>query len=127
MAAICCLGEVRVESVECLSAAELAGVFTSRERRLTSGRAFPAEGLAARLAAKKAFLSALFQLGWQRPFPWTAFEIGSSANGRPDLRVLDKNLQRIVGLNIDTVFVSLSHTQDTGCAAVAVEWGGGIA
>ena len=97
----------------------LQRVFTKNEIRYAQGRGFPAQHLAARFAAKEAFLKALSpdRVGKQG-IPLNSIEVRLAASGRPVIK-LGRRAKRAPGLGkIRQIEVSLSHTHDTAIASV---------
>ncbi len=94
-----------------------ARLFTDEERSHCGGRASPAECLAARFAAKEAFLKAL-GTGYGTGIAWREIEVRSSPRGRPSLRISGlaaRELQRLGGSR-----VHLSFTHEGGYAVAIV-------
>lgn len=95
-------------------------LFSRRERAAARRKANPAEGLTARLAAKQAFCKAVVQLGYSSPIDFRRIEILNDSSGKPFFRLLDGKLKRFSFLNVDRIFLSLTHTRKVGCAFLAL-------
>lgn len=101
----------------------LKRVFTAGEKSCAQSRGkTKAEHLAARFAAKEAFLKAI-QTGWgTRNSPlWQEIQVKTRAHGQPYL-VLSGKAKRIAKqLKINQTLLSLSHTKDYAIAIVILE------
>ena len=102
------------------SEAQLAEVFTERERRDVAKRRSPEIGLAARFAAKEAVIKVLEHVD---PFAldWTQIEIIRSQSGRPVVRLYGSMADLAKTLGITAIEVSMSHSATIAIAqALAV-------
>ncbi len=90
----------------------LKRVFTSKELKYCFGKVKPAEHLAARFAAKEAFIKAM---GGMRGFDYTDIEILTRKSGQPKLRFV-----RVPKLK---VLVSLAHSPSSAAALVIFKEG----
>ena len=104
---------------------ENAGVerllFTDREVAYCNGKRRRFEHLAARFAAKEAVLKTI-GTGLGSRMRWTDVEVVRGPAGRPEIRLLGAVATAASRRGIDTIDVSLSHTQDYAVAqAVAVQ------
>ncbi|HWZ27008.1 MAG TPA: holo-ACP synthase [Gemmatimonadales bacterium] len=93
-------------------------MFTQRERDACAERADRAEALAARLAAKEAFLKAL-GTGWGPGISFTQVEVVGSEGGAPRLQLSGVAQARARELGVDRLHLTLSH-EGTFAAAVVV-------
>lgn len=95
------------------------------DRLFTPGeRARPIASLAARFAAKEALAKAL---GAPAGLHWQDAEVVSDADGRPWLRVAGTVAERISGLGVSNMHLSLSHDAGIASAVVILERGDGAA
>ncbi len=95
----------------------LRRVFTPRERTQVTNSPFPMEGLAARFAAKEAFLKALGRGLFQIPF--LDIEVVREKGGRPIL-VLHGRAREAVPSGM-RIHLSLSHDAGMAIAFVVLE------
>ena len=95
----------------------LDGIYTEREQSFCLGRANFAEGLAARWAAKEAFLKAL-GTGHSRGVRWRDVEIIDNERSRPTIKVSGKPAAL---LGNRKVHLSISHLEDMATAIVVIE------
>ena len=91
--------------------------FTAREQESAKDRKRAAEHLAARFAAKEAFLKAL-GTGLTEGITWTEIEVVSRPSGQPTLILSGKALGAARARRITATFLSLSHTEDAAVASV---------
>ena len=94
-------------------------VFTPRERAQVMSSPFPVEGLAARFAAKEAFLKALGKGLFEIPF--IDIEVVREQRGRPFF-VLHGRAREVVPSGI-RIHLSLSHDAGMAIAFVVLEGG----
>ncbi len=100
--------------------------FTDRELSDCDGRADPAEGLAARLAAKEAAFKAL-GTGKIEGHRWGDAEVATVDSGRPTLVFSGAAGARAAELGVERTWVSLSHEAGVAAAVVVLEAGVGSA
>ncbi|HDS16753.1 MAG TPA: holo-ACP synthase [Proteobacteria bacterium] len=101
-------------------------VFTAREIDYASPKKRPALHLAARFAAKEAFLKALGR-GLGAGLEWRDIEVVNNAFGRPELKLYNKADKLCNELNRATAWLSLTHEQEFALAFVVLEKTGGQA
>jgi holo-[acyl-carrier protein] synthase len=95
--------------------------FTPGERAAARDRRRAAEHLAARFAAKEAFLKAL-GTGLTGGISWTEIEVVTLPTGQPTLSLTGQAAHLARERGISETFLSLSHTDSTAIASViAVE------
>ena len=87
-------------------------LFTEAERDL------PAESLAGRFAAKEALAKAM---GAPSGLSWQDFEIVNDAQGAPSFKLHGAAPERIAGLGIETIHLSISHDTSVATAFVVTE------
>jgi holo-[acyl-carrier protein] synthase len=97
----------------------LDGIFTEREQSFSLKHADPSERLAARWAAKEAFLKAL-GTGYSRGISWTDVEIIDNERSRPSINVTGKPAKILGQMK---VHLSISHLKDMASAVVVIEEG----
>jgi holo-[acyl-carrier protein] synthase len=96
----------------------LRRVFTSRERDYCMRKAFPAQSLAARFAAKEAVLKAM-GTGLSGGIRWTDIEVVNDPKGKPEVQVSARIANLAPGQKI---LLSISHSQQLAIAhAILVE------
>lgn len=98
---------------------QLSTIWTPRELSRGAGRAFAAQHLAARFAAKEALLKA-FGTGLGPGMRWTEIEVGNDAKGRPMLALSGRVDSWAQTHGMVPNDVSLSHTRSTAFAVVLV-------
>ena len=79
-----------------------------------------AESFAARFAAKEAGAKAL-GTGISRGVQWTEIEVRNLPGGRPTIHWHGRAAQRAVGMGVDTVHLSLTHSRALAMAVVIIE------
>ncbi|MCA1959355.1 MAG: holo-ACP synthase [Desulfomonile sp.] len=95
-------------------------VFSAEEVAVCKTSARPAEGFAARFAAKEAFAKAIGTGFSQGVTPGQVMVKGSERE-RPTI-VLDRNALAIArSLGVERIHLSLSHTSRAACAYVVIE------
>ncbi|HEY9229333.1 MAG TPA: holo-ACP synthase [Gemmatimonadaceae bacterium] len=99
----------------------LSRLFTPGELAYLSTKAFPAQHLAARLAAKEAAYKALSGNELARGIGWRDVEVFSRPDGAPELRLYGRAESRFLEIGAASVHVSLTHTETTAVAVVIVE------
>jgi holo-[acyl-carrier protein] synthase len=92
-------------------------LFTPAERADCDARSQPVQCLAARFAAKEAFLKAL-GTGLRGGIRWTDISLRNGAHGQPELDVTGTAAERLETLGASSVRVSITH--DAGIAAAVV-------
>jgi holo-[acyl-carrier protein] synthase len=99
----------------------LARLFTAGELAYLSGKAFPGQHLAVRLAAKEAAYKALSGNDLARGIGWRDVEVLSRPDGSPELRLHGAAKTRFTELGATSAHVSLTHSQATAVAVVIIE------
>jgi holo-[acyl-carrier protein] synthase len=99
----------------------LARLFTDAELAYLSTKAFPAQHIAVRLAAKEAAYKALSGNDAARAIGWREVEVFSRDDGAPELRFHGRAAERFAELRGTSIHVSLTHSQATAVAVVIVE------
>lgn len=95
----------------------LERLFTERERAVCLARKNGAASLAARFAAKEAFLKAL-GTGLRDGLSWQDMEVVNDEQGKPDLLLAGRALTLFQERGLGSLFLSISH--DGGCAIAFV-------
>ncbi|MBI2429534.1 MAG: holo-ACP synthase [Ignavibacteriales bacterium] len=95
----------------------LRKLFTENEIKYCSSRQFPTQHYAARFAAKEAFAKAV-STGWSGDFEWKNVEVKNDAIGKPSFELYGKTAEVLKG---STVFLSMSHSDDSVVAFVVIE------
>ncbi len=110
------------------ASAYAAGTFTVAERRDAQGRssADPARHLAARHAAKEAFIKAWSVARWGSPpalasVDMTEIEVLTDGHGRPGLRLSGQVAAAVADLGPIRSHLSMSHDGDQAVAMVVLE------
>lgn len=96
-------------------------LFTSHEQEYALSRARPAMHLSARLAAKEAAFKALTGSDEAKLIGWREAEVQRGAEGPPRLVFTGRAAARAEELGVRTVFLTLSHTDETAGAVVILE------
>jgi len=96
-------------------------LFTQHEKEYALARARPAMHLAARLAAKEAAFKALTGSDEAKKIGWKEAEVQRGEEGPPRLAFTGRAALRAAELGVKTVFLTLSHTDDTAGAVVILE------
>lgn len=96
-------------------------LFTAHEQEYALARARPAMHLAARLAAKEAAFKALTGSDEAKLIGWKEAEVRRGEEGPPVLHFTGRASARALVLNVRTVFLTLTHTDDTAGAVVILE------
>jgi len=123
---ICGLGVdlVRIGRFERLLAtgkqAVLTRLFTPAERDYALTKKFPAPHLAARFAAKEAYLKAL-GLGLRNGLSWQDIEVVRDPLGKPALKLTGRALELLCEQGAGRVHLSYSHDGDYAMATVILE------
>ncbi|MBN2705701.1 MAG: holo-ACP synthase [Deltaproteobacteria bacterium] len=95
-------------------------VFTAREIAYASPKKRPALHLAARFAAKEAFLKALGR-GLGAGLEWRDIEVVNNAFGRPELKLYNEADRFCRELKRAIPWLSLTHEQEFALAFVVLE------
>ncbi len=98
----------------------LERLFTERERLTCQARKGSAACLAARFAAKEAFLKALGS-GLRDGLSWQDMEVVNDVLGKPELHLTGKALEIFRDIKLGTPFLSLSHDGGFAVAMVVLE------
>ncbi len=114
------------QALEDPAGASLETCFTAGElARVQGGAVHPAERLAARFAAKEAFLKALgaatISRGAGRPIDLRDIEVDSDAWGRPMLVLHRAALAQAEAIGVVRAHLSLTHEGATAAAVVMLE------
>jgi holo-[acyl-carrier protein] synthase len=99
----------------------LKRLFTEDELTYLTAKAFPAQHIAARLAAKEAAYKALSGNDLARGIGWREIEVFSQSDGSPRLRLHGRAATRFEELAAATIHISLTHSDATAMAVVIVE------
>jgi len=94
--------------------------FTPAEITYCTGKAWPAQHFAARLAAKEAVAKALRARGDQ-PLPWLDIEITNDEHGAPSVQLSGRTLESATRDGAGPIAVSLSHCDEYATAVALVE------
>ncbi len=98
----------------------LERLFSPRERDVCSARKDAASCLAARFAAKEAFLKAL-GTGLSNRISWHDMEVRNEPSGKPELLVTGRANELLLENGVERVFLSLSHDGGHAVAMVVLE------
>lgn len=98
----------------------LKRLFTERELSCCNARKANADCLAARFAAKEAFLKAL-GCGLRDGICWLDMEVANDELGKPELLLTGKALEFFTERNLSGIFLSLSHDGGKAIAMVVLE------
>jgi holo-[acyl-carrier protein] synthase len=98
----------------------LRRVFTGAERAYCDARARPGTHYAGRFAVKEAVLKAL-RTGWSQGIGWREVEVVPGAKGEPSARLTGEALRRAQAMGIETVHISISHTDRYAVASAVAE------
>lgn len=98
----------------------LQRLFTERERALCASRKERAGCLAARFAAKEAFLKAL-GTGLRDGISWLDMEVANDELGKPELVLSGKAKVLCHEKGLGPVFLSISHDSGSAVAMVVLE------
>ena len=113
------VGRIRAV-LECQKARFTERVFTPEERVYCNAHRDPAPCYAARFAAKEAFLKAL-GTGWSGGIRWVDIEIRREAGKAPVIHVRGKAAQIAARMQVRSIHVSLSHSEENAVATVVLE------
>ena len=95
-------------------------LFSPEEQQECDGRASKNECLAARFAAKEAFVKAL-GTGLAGGMRWRDMVVDSDPRGRPELRLAGAAEERFREIGGERIHVSLSHDAGVAVAVVVIE------
>jgi len=95
-------------------------VFTPEEQKYCNVHRDPAPHYAVRFAAKEAFLKAL-GTGWSGGIRWVDVEVRREEGRAPVLRIHGEAAQIAARIQVRTIHVSLSHSDENAVATVVLE------
>ena len=95
-------------------------LFTAAERSLCGSRKDAASCLAARFAAKEAFLKAL-GTGLREGISWHDMEVSNNTLGKPELALSGKAAEQFKSNGLVNIQLSLSHDGGNAVAMVVLE------
>ena len=95
-------------------------VFTPREIEYSESRGKSGQHLAARFAAKEAFLKAM-GTGWRSGYRFNDIEIINDELGKPEVFVYGKVRDFCEANSIRRFYVTISHSKDLAKAVVVLE------
>jgi holo-[acyl-carrier protein] synthase len=95
-------------------------LFTPAERSRCESRKDAASCLAARFAAKEAFLKAL-GTGLRDGISWREMEVTNDATGKPEMKLSGKAKEHFAAKELHQIFLSLSHDGGNAVAMVVLE------
>lgn len=98
----------------------LARLFTSAERDYCERRPRPGIHYAGRFAVKEAVLKAI-RTGWVEGIGWKDIEVQLGPGGEPSVRLSGGALKRAREMGIETIHVSISHTERYAVASAVAE------
>ena len=110
----------RLESLAGKGREYLEKIFTEYEIMYCENHGRKAEHLAARFAAKEAFLKAL-GIGYRDGLKFTEIEIHNDELGKPFIQLYGTTKERIEVLQIKNISISLSHVEEVAIAIVILE------
>jgi holo-[acyl-carrier protein] synthase len=102
------------------NSAVIERLFTSAERSRCCSRKDAASCLAARFAAKEAFLKAL-GTGLRDGISWLDMEVTNDSLGKPELLLSGKATEQFEGKKLIKLHLSLSHDGGSAIAMVVLE------
>jgi holo-[acyl-carrier protein] synthase len=102
------------------NSAILARLFSKAEQATCEKRKDAASCLAARFAAKEAFLKAL-GTGLRDGISWQDMEISNDALGKPELKLSGKAAELSHAQNLTGIHLSLSHDSGHAVAMIVLE------
>ena len=100
--------------------AVLSDLFTVNEIAYCASKRYPARHLAARFAAKEAFLKAL-GTGARTPGEFLLVEVVTDELGAPEVKLHGAIAKRGEKFGVKSIRISLTHTSTTAAAVVVVE------
>lgn len=95
-------------------------VFTDSERKYCDSKENKYQHYAARFAAKEAVMKAL-GTGWDKGIQWKQIEIQNNTEGKPKAVLYGKAKELIGLLNVDKIYISISHNVKSTIAMVIFE------
>jgi holo-[acyl-carrier protein] synthase len=95
-------------------------IFTAEERNYCESTSDPAQGYAARFAAKEACMKA-FGTGWGNGIEWTEIAVCNQPSGAPMLALSGTVKAMAEERGVERCHVSLTHTRDLAMAEVLLE------
>ena len=95
-------------------------VFSEEERAVCEGMAYPAQGYAARFAAKEAVVKAL-GTGFSRGVRPNMVHVRGGERQRPWILLIGKALEAARRLRAGRIHLSLTHTPISACAFIILE------
>jgi len=98
----------------------LKRVFTSNEQKYCAQKKEPWQNLAARFAAKEAFLKA-FGTGLRGRMRWRDIEVVRNDLGKPSIKLSGYLKQQMDIKKISKIHLSLSHIEQTALGYVVIE------
>jgi holo-[acyl-carrier protein] synthase len=102
------------------SSALIERLFTPAERAYSLSKGYPAPHLAARFAAKEAFLKAL-GLGLRDGISWQDMSVENDALGKPFMVLSGRAEEIFTGRGLTGLHLSYSHEGDYAAATVILE------
>ncbi len=93
-------------------------LLTPTERAYCLGQPWPAQHIAARLAAKEAAYKALQRAGNARGVGWRDTEVLLKSDGSPTLKFHGRAAAAATALNVHEALVSLTHSNRSAAAVV---------
>jgi holo-[acyl-carrier protein] synthase len=98
----------------------VAKVFSGEEIASCENAAQPAQGYAARFAAKEALAKAL-GTGFSRGIAPSRIVVQGGERSQPSIALIGKAQKLAESMQVTAIHVSLTHTPQTACAFVVVE------
>ncbi len=95
-------------------------VFTPAERDYCENRPRPGIHYAGRFAVKEAVLKAI-RTGWVKGIGWKDIEVELGPRGEPSVRLSGGALKRAREMGIETIHISISHTERHAVASAVAE------
>jgi holo-[acyl-carrier protein] synthase len=95
----------------------IQSVFTSQEISYCEQFKFKEQNYAARFAAKEAVMKAL-GTGYNKGISFSEIVISNNVEGKPEIILTGKTLERAVSLGVTDIHVSLSHSKKQAVAFV---------
>lgn len=95
-------------------------VYSHREQELCAGKQSREQSLAARFAAKEAFMKAL-GTGWSEGVRFAEIEILSDNAGAPYIALSGASQKQADALGVVNIHVTLSHVKEMATATVILE------
>jgi len=92
-------------------------VFTNQEISYCEQFKFKEQNYAARFAAKEALMKAL-GTGYNKGISFSEIIISNNSEGKPEITLTGKTLERAVSLGVTDIHVSLSHSKKQAIAFV---------